>query len=104
MIYPRLKLARNLLTDKGVIFISIDMNELENCKKVCNEIFGEDNYICEFIRKSGVSARLDSKYISIESDYVLLYCKNKNHVFINQKPMDSDDSYKLEDGQFCLSN
>ena len=97
MIYPRLKLARNLLTDDGVIFISIDINELENCKKVCNEIFGEDNYICEFVRKSGVSARLDSKYISIESDYILLYCKNKNHVLINQKPLDSDDSYKLED-------
>ena len=100
MIYPRLKLARNLLTDDGVVFISIDINELENCKKVCNEIFGEDNYICEFVRKSGVSARLDSKYISIESDYILLYCKNKNHVLINQKPMDSDDSYKLEDEHF----
>lgn len=97
MIYPRLKLARNLLTDDGVIFISIDMNELENIKKVCNEIFGEDNYICEFIRKSGVSARLDSKHISIESDYILLYSKNKNNVTINQKPMESDDSYKLED-------
>jgi len=97
MIYPRLKLARNLLSDDGVIFISIDINELENAKKVCNEIFGEDNYICEFVRKSGVSARLDSKYISIESDYVLLYSKNKNSVVINQKPMESDDSYKLED-------
>ena len=97
MMYPRLKLARNLLKDEGVIFISIDINELENIKKVCNEIYGEDNYICEFVRKSGVSARLDSKHISIESDYILLYSKNKNKVLINQKPMDSDDSYKLED-------
>jgi adenine-specific DNA-methyltransferase len=43
--YPRLRLARNLLTDDGVIFISIDDNEVDNLKKICNEVFGEDNFV-----------------------------------------------------------
>ena len=49
MMYPRLKLAKNLLTDDGVIFISIDDNEFNNLKNICNEIFGEENFISNFI-------------------------------------------------------
>ena len=49
MMYPRLKLARNLLKDDGVIFISIDENEVENLKKLCNEIFGEENFISQAV-------------------------------------------------------
>ena len=52
MIYSRIKLSKNLLTDDGVIFISIDDNELFNLKKICDEIFGEYNFICNFIRKT----------------------------------------------------
>ncbi|GAA5819384.1 MAG: DNA methylase [Methanobrevibacter sp. CfCl-M3] len=100
MMYPRLKLARNLLTDDGVIFISIDDNEVENLKKVCNEIFGEENFINTFVRKSGVSARLDSRYISIENDYILLYSKNSSKLQLNQKESPSDGSYKLKDNHF----
>ena len=95
--YPRLKLARNLLKDDGIIFISIDDNEVNNLKKICDEVFGEENFICDFIRKSGVSARLDSKLISVETDYVLCFCKNKNSVQINKDMTYEDDSYILED-------
>jgi adenine-specific DNA-methyltransferase len=98
--YPRLKLARNLLTDDGVIFISIDNNEVSNLRKVCDEIFGEENFVCDFIRKSGVSARLDSKYISIENDYLLLYSKNSINLNLNQEKLPSDGSYKLKDDYF----
>ena len=52
MIYPRLKLAKDLLSDDGVIFISIDDNDQENLKKICNEVFGEINFVCDFIWKS----------------------------------------------------
>ena len=97
MMYPRLKLARNLLKDDGIIFISIDDNEVNNLKKICDEVFGEENFICDFIRKSGVSARLDSKLISVETDYVLCFCKNKNSVQINKDMTYEDDSYILED-------
>jgi adenine-specific DNA-methyltransferase len=51
MMYPRLKLARNLLTDDGVIFISIDDNEVNNLKKLCDEIFGEENFVCTLLGK-----------------------------------------------------
>ena len=97
MMYPRLKLAKNLLTEDGVIFISIDSSEVSNLKKLCDEIFGEDNFICEFIRKSGVSARLDSKFISVENDYIVLYPKNKSSVKINQESIELDETYKFED-------
>ena len=76
MMYPRLKLARNLLTDDGVIFISIDDNEVENLKKICNEIFGEDNFIATICQKSrgGIS---NDKIISENHNYHLFYAKNK---------------------------
>lgn len=73
--YPRLKLARNLLTDDGVIFISIDDNEQENLKKLCNEIFGENNFLGTFIVNSTPNAR-DYGHIGKMHEYVLFYSKN----------------------------
>ena len=76
MIYPRLKVARDLLTDDGVIFISIDDNEQENLKRVCNEIFGESNFVACFIWKSRQNK--DNRNItgvSIDSEYILCYSK-----------------------------
>ena len=76
MIYPRLKVARDLLTKDGVIFISIDDNEVENLRKVCNEIFGECNFIACFIWKSRQNK--DNRNItgvSIDSEYILCYSK-----------------------------
>lgn len=73
MIYPRLKVAKDLLTDDGVIFISIDDNEVDNLKKVCNEVFGESNFVANFIWRGG--RRNASKFISTSHEYILCYTK-----------------------------
>jgi adenine-specific DNA-methyltransferase len=75
MIYARLMLARNLLSDDGVIFISIDENEVDNLKKICNEVFNETNYAGEIIWKN--SSKNDQAYISIQHEYIICYVKNK---------------------------
>lgn len=78
MMYSRLKLAKDLLTDDGVIFISIDDNEQENLKKICNEIFGELNFIGTHIRKT-VSQRAMAKNYNTQHEYCLIYTKNYNN-------------------------
>jgi adenine-specific DNA-methyltransferase len=78
MMYPRLKLARNLLRDDGVIFISIDDNEVHNLRKLCDEIFWEDNFISNIIWQKKYGAANDAKYLSDLHDHVLLYAKNKS--------------------------
>ena len=77
MIYPRLKVARDLLTDDGVIFISIDDHEVDNLKKVCNEIFGEGNFLCSFPRVTKKGGKSSSE-VSRNHDYVLVYTKNRS--------------------------
>lgn len=74
MIYPRLKVARDLLTDDGVIFISIDDNEQENLKRVCDEIFGESNFVTDFIWEKRLN-RENRKEVSSRHDYILCYSK-----------------------------
>ena len=76
MIYPRLMLARNLLSDDGVIFISIDDNEQENLKKICDEIFGEENFIASITRNTN-SSKNQSQFISVSHEYCFTYGKNK---------------------------
>ncbi|MBQ6026734.1 MAG: site-specific DNA-methyltransferase [Lachnospiraceae bacterium] len=76
MLYSRLMLARNLLTEDGVIFISIDDHEQENAKKICGEIFGESNFVAELIWERAFSPKNDAKFISNSHDYVLMYAKN----------------------------
>lgn len=98
MIYPRLRVARDLLTEDGVIFISIDENELENLKKVCDEIFGESNFIAEFIWSAG--RKNDSKYISVSHEYVVCYFRNaeyiKEHKIVwREKKRGLDDIYNI---------
>jgi len=76
MMYPRLKLAHSLLRDDGVIFISIDDNEVAQLRKICDEIFGEENFVVEFPRvtkKGGKSSDVTAK----NHDYILLYAKEK---------------------------
>lgn len=75
MMYPRLKLARNLLRDDGVIFISIDDNEQSNLKKICDEIFGEDNFVANFIWEKRTN-RENRKQISTRHDYISCYCRD----------------------------
>ena len=76
MIYPRLRLAKNLLKDDGVIFISIDDNEITNLKKICDEIYGENNFVGEFIILSNPRGSQASKHLANVHEYVLMYCKD----------------------------
>ena len=78
MIYSRLMLARNLLTDDGVIFISIDDNEQDNLKKCSDEIFGASNFVAQLIWEKKFAPQNDDKYITAVHDYILVYAKNKN--------------------------
>lgn len=78
MIYPRLILAKKLLTEDGVIFISIDDNEQSNLKKVCDEIFDENNFITQFYWKSRTSQNYTDKYVSNIGEYILCYANNLN--------------------------
>ncbi|KAB2953467.1 site-specific DNA-methyltransferase [Heliorestis acidaminivorans] len=75
MMYPRIKLAKDLLTDDGVIFISIDDNEADNLKKMCNEIYGEENFIARLIHKNN-SNKNQAKLIGVTTEYVLCYAKS----------------------------
>ncbi len=93
MMYPRLYLARNLLKEDGVIFISIDDNEVDNLKKICNEIFGEENFIGQITRKIH-TGKYDTDFSKIQ-DYILIYKKN-NCALLNSKKIDVGD-YKNKD-------
>ena len=75
MMYPRLRLAVNLLSNDGVIFISIDDNEVTNLKKICNEVFGEENFVAQICIK-GSGGRQDSKHFAVIHQYVICYAKN----------------------------
>lgn len=85
MIYPRLKLAKDLLSEDGVIFISIDDNEVDNLRKVCDELFGCDNFMAHIIHKNN-SMKNQSKYIGVSTEFVLIYCKNAK-VLSEMQPM-----------------
>lgn len=76
MIYPRLQLARNLLTDDGVIFISIDDNEVENLKKICDEVFGAGNFVAQMVWERAFAPKNDAKFISNSHDYVVMFAKS----------------------------
>lgn len=82
MMYPRLKLARNLLTDDGVIFISIDDNEVTNLKKICDEIFGEENFVSQIAYQGMDTIKNDAKYFSENYEFLFCYSKNKNNLII----------------------
>ena len=95
----RLELAKNLLTDKGVIFLAIDDNEIAQLKLLCNQVFGEENFIAQFIRKNKAGAGHDSGQIAVEFDYMLCFAKNKSLVTFEKETLDveNDSKYKLED-------
>ena len=100
MIYPRLKLARDLLSDDGVIFISIDDNEVHNLRKICDEIFGESNFVAQLIWAAG--RKNDSKFISISHEYILCYARNiaflnEHNIIWRETKGGLEDIYKQED-------
>ncbi len=99
MMYPRLKLARNLLRDDGVIFISIDDNEVHNLRKVCDEVFGAENFIANIIWQKKYTRANDAKWFSDNHDHILCLSRNKELFRINQLPRNEQQlaAYKNPD-------
>src|SRR5699024_4172719 len=90
MMYPRLKLARNLLTDDGVIFISIDDTEQEKLKMICNEVFGETNFLAQITWERAFAPINLKKHFSESHDFLLCYAKNINIAENNGLPQTED--------------
>ncbi|WP_018591258.1 site-specific DNA-methyltransferase [Terrisporobacter glycolicus] len=99
MMYPRLKLARNLLSEDGVIFISIDDKEICNIRKTCDEIFGESNFISQFIWQRAYAPVNMNKFSSPNHDYILCYAKSldSTNEFGLPRSKDTNDRYKNPD-------
>ena len=99
MMYPRLRVAKDLLTEDGLLFISIDENEMMNLKKVCDEIFGELNFVTCITRATGTPTGGGFEGVVNEVDYMLLYVKNHEHAYIAGLPMDEESAkiYDLRD-------
>lgn len=77
MIYPRLKVARDLLSDDGVIFISIDDNEVENLRKICDEVFGEQNFVTQYVWEKKKKPSFLNANIGTKTEYIVCYSKNR---------------------------
>jgi len=86
MMYSRLMVARSLLTEDGVIFISIDDNEQRNLKNICDEVFGASNFIAQLVWERAFSPKNDAKFISNSHDYILMYAQNINLFTIGRLP------------------
>ncbi|KJJ84587.1 adenine specific DNA methylase Mod [Candidatus Omnitrophus magneticus] len=86
MMYERLVVARDLLKDDGVIFISIDDNEVHNLRKICDEVFGEENFVAEMVWERAYSPKNDAKYISNSHDYILMYTRHIESFQIGRLP------------------
>ena len=95
MMYPRLKIARNLLSDDGVIFISIDDAEIENLRKVGDEVFGANNFVSQFIWKKKQGGGNDSAFVVVEHEYILCFARDISHFDLNL-----DKKYKLDDALY----
>lgn len=101
MIYPRLRLAKDLLSDDGVIFISIDDNEVDNLKKVCNEIFGESNFIANIVWQSTVGSNTGENVIITVTENILCYAKSSEKT-INKEKFVNDGKMRLQDEYFAM--
>lgn len=99
MMYPRLRLARNLLRDDGVIFISIDDNEVGNLRKICDEIFGETNFVAQIIWERAFAPVNLMKQFSTSHDYILVYAKNVGDLVCYGllRTSETDDRYQNPD-------
>lgn len=103
--YPRLLLARDLLRDDGVIFISIDDNEQANLKLLCDDVFGEENFVADLIWKSKSGGANDSKFFATDHEYIICYAKNSISFNLKiDKNAEVTTSYNLEDekGKYAL--
>ena len=97
---PRLSFARDLLTDDGVIFISIDDNEQANLKRLCDEVFGEENLIAQIIVQSNPRGRQSDTFVATVNDYLLCYAKNKDQASVKGKELTEKQKaeYCYDDG------
>ena len=99
MIYPRLMLARELLTEDGVVFVSIDDNEIAHLRLILDDVLGGENFLANVIWERTTSARNDATGFSADHDFVAVYCKNSEEVKLNGLPRTeaSDAAYKNPD-------
>lgn len=99
MIYPRLKVARDLLSDDGVIFISIDDNEIENLRKICDEIFGQANYLSQLVIENNPRGRQSDSFFATSHEYLLCYAKQLSLCKISGIPLSDEQKseYKFVD-------
>ena len=97
MIYSRLLVARSLMTEDGVIFISIDDNEVRNLRNICDEVFGEHNFVAQLVWERAFAPKNDAKYISNSHDYVIMYTKEISNFKIGRLPRtkEADARYSL---------
>lgn len=106
MIYSRLMLARNLLSNDGIIMISIDNNENHNLRKICEDVFGASNFVSEIIIRNNPRGRQSDRFIATEHEYLLCFCKNSSSCFINGMPLSDEQKkeycYSDENGQYRL--
>ena len=101
LMYPRLKIARELLSENGCIFISIDDNEVENLKKICSEVFGQDNFVGMLSVENNPKGRKNSDFISVSSEYCLIYARDKTKsYFVENVPKKSSDMTLDENGRY----
>lgn len=101
MVYSRLLLAKNLLSSDGVIFISIDDNEVENLKKICSEVFGQDNFVGMLSVENNPKGRKSSSFISVSSEYCLIFARDKSKsYFVENVPKKSSDMTLDENGRY----
>lgn len=104
MMYPRLRLAKNLLTDDGVIFISIDDNELSNLNKICDEIFGEGNYVGDAVRKTKSMTNDIKCGYNIQHEYMIIYAKDINKLILRGEEKDFSNYHNPDNdplGDWC---
>lgn len=101
MMYPRLKLARNLLTEDGVIFISIDDSEAPHLRKIVDEVFGERNFVAQFVWNSSTGGGIRAKYVNVSHQYVLCYVRNTDRAETFWAPLSPEavSQYKLSDAK-----
>ena len=106
MIYPRLKLAKDLLTDDGVVFVSIDANESHNLRKICEEVFGASNFVSEIIIQNNPRGRQSDRFIATAHEYLLCFSKNSMSCVLNGIPLSekqkSEYSFSDEKGAYRL--
>ena len=92
MMYPRLRLAANLLTDDGVIFISIDDNEVTNLRKICDEVFGEENFVAQIVWEKRFTRSNNAKMFASLTDYILVYRKSEAVNYLRTPRTEKSDS------------